>query len=124
SWLRKFQVVEQLDTSLGSAATTCRVGARHNAARSDRVIIEGANRSAVERSSRSYGFNDGNDSVRPQLLQNPEDEFAFNPEARHGFAVDDRFTSLGVDDARQDRRTVANGTHDASAIPDVSSNCL
>src|SRR5262245_43419074 len=38
--------------------------------------------------------------------------------------MDDGFTCLGVDDSRQDRRAVANGTHDATAVPDVGSDCL
>src|SRR5262249_18397357 len=124
SSLWKFQVVEQFHAALGGAATARRVGARHNAAGSDRVVIEGANRSAVERSSRSDGFDDGHDSVRSQLVQDSEDEFAFNRESCHGLAVDDRFASLGVDDAWHDRRAMTHGAHNTAALPDVGSNCL
>src|SRR5215813_11888028 len=56
--------------------------------------------------------------------EDSEDEFTFKREPGHGFAVDDGFTCLGVDDARQDRRAVANCTHDTAALPDVGGNRL
>ena len=124
SGLSKFQIVEHLDASLAGTSPALRVGAGHNAASGDRVIVEGANRSAVERSSRSDSVNDGNDSIGSQLIKDSEDEFAFNRESGHGLAVDDRFAGLGVDDVRRDRRTMANGANDAAAVSDIRGSCL
>src|SRR5262249_12615743 len=112
------------DASLGRTPTARRIGSCHNAAGCDRIIIERTYRSAVVRASRSDGFNDGNDSIRPQLVEDPEDELAFDRESGHGLAVNDRFTSLGVDDAWQDGWAVANGAHDAAAVPDICGDRL
>src|SRR5262249_17247307 len=87
-------------------------------------IVEGTHRAAVKRSGCGNGFHDRNHSIGSQLVEDSEDEFTFDGETGHRFAVDDGLTCFGIEDTGQDRGTVANSADNAAAVPNVSSDCL
>src|SRR6202000_312501 len=79
---------------------------------------------AVVRSNLGNRVDHGNNMVAFKYVKDSEHVFALDREARDRPAVDDGLTSLIVDDARQERRTMAPGRTNAATIPEVGGDCL
>src|SRR5215813_6734087 len=121
---RAHRVIEQPYDPLRSTPATLRICPRHKAARADGIVIERVHRRAVVATSRGHGLDDRHDVVLSQLVEDVEDEFTFDRESCHRLAFNDRLSGFGVDDSRQDCRSMAYSTDNASAIPDIRSNRL
>src|SRR5215470_5134138 len=122
--LRAHRVIEQSYDPLCSTAAALRICSRHKATRGDGIVIERVHRSAVIAASCGNGLDDRNDLILSQLVEDVEDEFTFDRESCHRPAFNDRLSGFGVDDSRQDCRSMAYSTDNASAIPDIRSNRL
>src|SRR5262245_4101837 len=118
------QGIEQPHDPLRRTAPTLRIRAGHHAPGRDGIIVERVHRSAVMRSDCSNRLHDRDHLVLSQLVQDVENEFAFDREAGHRLALDDGFARLRVDDARHDCRPMTDSADDAPSIPDVRSNGL
>src|SRR5215469_13871110 len=124
STLRAHRVIEQPYDPLRSTPATLRISPCHKAARGDGIVIERIQRGAVITACCGNGLDDRNDVILSQLVENVEDEFTFDHESCRRLAFNDRPAGLGVDNSRQDCWSMTHGTDDASAIPDVRSDCL
>src|SRR5262249_34220152 len=78
----------------------------------------------VERANIRDRFDNGKHMILSQLVQNSEDDFAFDRETGDRLAFDNGFSGLGIDDARHDCRSVTRGGNYTSSIPDVCGDCL
>src|SRR5262249_3196160 len=112
-WLHR--VIEQPHNSLRSAAAALGIRPRDQAPRGNGIVIESVHRSAVISTSSSDGLYYRNDLILSQLVEDAEDEFTLDCESSHRPALNDRLARLGVDDSRQDCRSMAHSADDASA---------